>query len=58
MAPRPKHQRGTSAAAHAAADALGADVLLLGSIAVIGEETVFGLKRLDQKAARKPASPL
>jgi hypothetical protein len=34
------------------ADALGADVLLIGSIAVVGDETVFGLKRLDQQAAK------
>lgn len=32
-------------------DALGADVLVIGSIARVGEQHVFGLRRIDQRSA-------
>lgn len=37
------------------ADALGVDTLITGSIAVVGEETVIGLRRIDQRAASTTA---
>jgi hypothetical protein len=33
------------------ADALGADVLVIGSLAVVGEQTIFSMRRIDQRSA-------